>query len=187
MSLTYRMVVPPGWQLLPVRDRTDEELRALIVDNYRDLPRDSSGPFIARLADAVVEQAGSARRAGVIDLLFPLGSPWRAPVTTSIAVAIGSGTTPEGDRVETAPVNTEAGDASRTITELEHSSPGKVSAVRRVEYTWPLPDESGNVMIGTATLLSADDPDLSSLVEALTELSEVILSTIRWHREDDPA
>ncbi|MFF2631514.1 hypothetical protein ACFVR6_01385 [Microbacterium sp. NPDC058021] len=176
-GVSYRLVLPPGWLLLPVRDRSDAELRRLITDQYAHLPRDSAGPYIGRLADAVIDGARQARELDVIDILLPLGTPWRAPVSTSIAVAVGrDSAVPEGEVVETA-----AGEAWRLLLER----PGQ--ALRRVEYVWRVPDAADTLLVASFSIVGDDDPELQPIVDALTGLCDAILSTVRWERDDPTA
>ena len=76
----YRLVLPPGFLLIPVAHSTDDDIADLVRRHYRDLPRDSYGPQIDRTAAQLVASARSAREAGVLDLIVPMGVPWRAPV-----------------------------------------------------------------------------------------------------------
>lgn len=46
-GMFYRLVIPPGWLLLPVRNRSYAELKRLIKTQYADLPRDSASPHHA--------------------------------------------------------------------------------------------------------------------------------------------
>lgn len=168
---SYRIVVPPGWILLPVRDRSDDELRAAILERYRDLPRDSAGPLIARLADAVIDAARRARDAGAVDIVMPLGTPWRVPVSASIALAIGTdATTPSGAVVET-----EAGPAWRDTPPSDSEA-----TRRRIGYTWRIPDTVDGLLFATASVVGGDDPELAPVVDALADLCEAILATVRW-------
>jgi hypothetical protein len=174
-GISYRIVLPPGWLLLPVRDRSDEELHRLITEQYDHLPRDSAGPLVSRLADAVVDSARAARQVNVIDILLPLGTPWRAPVSTSIAIAVGPGDAdPEGETVETT-----AGDARRSVIER----PSR--ALRRVEYVWRVPEATGQVLVATFSIVGDDDPELEPVVDALTGLCDALLATLRWDRDAD--
>ncbi|MCR2813178.1 hypothetical protein NQ166_11725 [Microbacterium sp. zg.Y1090] len=174
-GVSYRVVLPPGWLLLPVRDCSDDELRRLITDQYAHLPRDSAGPYIGRLADAVVDGARQARRLDVIDILLPLGTPWQAPVSTSIAIAVGRDDDAglAGEVVETA-----AGDAWRV--QLERPD----QALRRVEYVWRVPDAAGMLLAASFSIVGDDEPELQPIVDALTGLCDAIVATVRW--DDDP-
>ena len=176
---SYRVVVPPGWILLPVRDRSDAEIRSMIVDRYRDLPRDSAGPHVERLADAVVSAARTARSAQVVDILLPLGTPWRAPASASIALAVATGTA----ELPGTPVETEAGTAWRE--ELPTGADGSdISTRRRITYQWHLPGGHGGFLIGTASIVAPGDEALLPIVDALADLCEAILATIRWDTEE---
>jgi hypothetical protein len=177
---SYRVVVPPGWILLPVRDRTDHEIRDMITERYRDLPRDSSGPHISRLADAIVSAARTARSAHVVDILLPLGTPWRAPVSASIALAVGTDAAePTGSTVET-----EAGTAWREEPTIPRSETD-LSTRRRVTYQWRIPNLDHGLLVATASVVGPDDAELLPIVDAITDLCEAILATIRWSDDDD--
>ncbi|MCR2827979.1 hypothetical protein [Microbacterium sp. zg.Y909] len=176
-GVSYRVVLPPGWLLLPVRDRSDDELRRLITDQYAHLPRDSAGPYIGRLADAIVDGARQARELDVIDILLPLGTAWQAPVSTSIAIAIGrdDDAEPAGEVVETS-----AGAAWRVQTERP------AQALRRVEYVWRVPDATGLLLVASFSIVGDDDPELQPIVDALTGLCDALVATVRWDA-DQPA
>ena len=173
-GVSYRIVLPPGWLLLPVRDRSDDELRRLITEQYDHLPRDSAGPLISRLADTVIDAARQARQVDVVDILLPLGTPWRAPISTSIALAVGrDDAEPVGEVVETA-----AGDAHRSVRERPARS------LRRVEYVWQVPDADGLLLVATFSIVGDDDDELQPIVDALTGLCDAILTTLRWESDD---
>ena len=176
---SYRVVVPPGWILLPVRDRTDAEIRDLITERYRDLPRDSASPLISRLADAIVAAARTARSAQVVDILLPLGTPWRAPVSASIALAVGI----EAVELTGEAVETEAGTAWREEPSLS-ASDTELSTRRRLVYQWHIPGLENGILIGTASVVGPDDVELGPIVDAVADLCEAILATIRWNTED---
>ncbi|WP_448256550.1 hypothetical protein [Microbacterium aurum] len=170
----YRITLPPGWLLLPVRDRTDEELHALIVGQYRDLPRDSAMPLVSRLADAVVTAAHTAREVDVIDIVLPLGAAWGSAVSTSIALAVGQDDPPTDGE----PVETNAGIATRTQADRAPN------ALRRVEYVWQIPPEGTELLVASFSIVGDEDPELAPLVDALTGLCDTILATIRWETDD---
>ena len=71
----YRVVLPPGFLLLPVQDATDDEIAQTVRDHYRALPRDTYGPRIDRVAAQLVASAHLARDARVLDLILPMGVP----------------------------------------------------------------------------------------------------------------
>ena len=166
----YRIVLPPGWLLLPVRDRTDAELHRLIMDQYREAPRDSAMPFISRLADAVIAGIRTARDVDVVDVILPLGAAWGSAVSTSIALAIGKDRMPDDGEL----VETEAGEAVRTERQRTPES------LRSVEYVWRIPASEDSLLVATFSIVGDDDPELAPIVDALTTLCDAVLSTLRW-------
>lgn len=168
--IAYRVIVPPGWLLLPVRDFSDEQLIDLIVDQFRDLPRDSAGPHLRRLAANIVEGFSHARQVNVIDVILPLGTAWVAPISTSIALAVAEGDDQGlGDEIET-----EAGIAVRTrLDNLD-------DAVARIEYVWRMPSDEPQLLVGVFSIVGEVDDESRPIVEGLIELCDMILSTLRW-------
>lgn len=169
-GVSYRLVLPPDWLLLPVRDSSDAELRKLIEKQYEKLPRDSSRPHIKRLASQVVEAVSSMREAHVIDVIMPLGTPWLAPISAAIAIAVGSGGLPEQSEF----IETQAGEAIRE--QQDHPS----NALRRVEYVWRIPRSSDQLLVASFSIVGEKDDQFEPIADALTELCDMILATLRW-------
>lgn len=171
--VSYRVIVPPGWLLLPVRDFSDEQLVDLIVGQFGDFPRDSAGPHLRRLANNIVEGFSHAREVNVIDVILPLGTAWLAPISTSIALAVA----PDGDIGDGDEVDTEAGIAVRTRRDDVDD------AIARIEYVWRMPGDAGRLLVGVFSIVGDVDDETRPIVEALIELCDMILSTLRWEGE----
>jgi hypothetical protein len=182
----YRVVLPPGFLLFPVRDKTDDEIAEMVRAHYRGLPRDTFGPRIERVADQILGAVRTARDARVLDLIVPMGVPWRAPVSLGIALSVAApdaGATWEG--LEGERVETDAGAAVRRRDRYEPSDdPEQIMPLARSRFAWRIPGDRDRLLAGVCTVSGASDPELLPLVDALVELGELMLQTIRW--EDPP-
>ncbi|HEX5857517.1 MAG TPA: hypothetical protein VFY91_05350 [Microbacterium sp.] len=183
----YRLVLPPGFVLFPVRDRTDDEIAAMVREHYRSLPRDSFGPRIDRVAEQILEIVRPAREAQVLDLVVPMGVPWRAPVSLGIALSVASPSSGAGawDSLPGERLETEAGPAVRTTERFPSAEdPREITRLAGTQYVWRVPGDDARLLLGVHTISGAGDPDLQPVVEALQELSDLILETMRWDEHD---
>ncbi len=179
----YRVILPPGFLLFPVRDRTDEQIAQIVRDHYRSLPKDSYGPRIERVAEHILAAARPARAAAVIDLILPMGVAWRAPVSVATALSIAPGGSSSlwaglpGESVKTL-----AGPAVRQETDhpIEpDDAPDEIIRRRTVQFSWVAPG-TDRLLTAVSTVSAAADADLEPLVEGLVELSDLMMTTLRW-------
>ncbi|GLJ94072.1 hypothetical protein [Microbacterium dextranolyticum] len=188
----YRLVLPPGFLLIPVARSTDDEVADLVRRHYRDLPRDSYGPQIDRAAAQLVASARSARDAGALDLVVPMGVAWRAPVSLTIAIstapAPSRSTAPAADSDEEDPspsaaretVTTSAGEAVReTVRFTPPASADEMAPLLRLRFVWPIPGGDGELR-AICTISGKADAELAPIVDGLTELGDLLLRTLRW-------
>lgn len=184
----YRLILPPGFLLFPVRDRSDEEIVQLVRDHYRSLPRDSFAPRIDRVAEQILSIARPARAAAVIDLIVPMGVPWRAPVSVGTALSVTApAASSEWEALPGAHLDTHAGPAVReAITHPIAAVPEEITRRRTVQFTWRIPGDD-RLLVAVSTVSAAGDPELEPLVDALVELSDLILTTMRWADAPSPA
>jgi len=183
----YRLVLPPGFLLIPVARSTDVEITDLVRRHYRDLPRDSYGPQIDRTAAQLVASARSARNAGVLDLVVPMGVPWRAPVSLAIAISTGpAGPAPTADDAELSAsevsetVTTSAGTAVRATERFAvPDTAGEMAPLIRMRFGWPIPG-SDRQLLAVCTISGRADPELTPIIDALAELGDLLLRTLRW-------
>jgi hypothetical protein len=181
-SPRYRVVLPPGFLLFPVRDLDDAQLAQLVRDHYRSLPRDTFGPRIESVAEQIVAVARPARSASVIDLILPMGVPWRAPVSVAIALSLSApGAASFDDDVAGERIDTEAGVAMRDETShpIDDARPDEIVRRRTVQFTWAVPGTT-QLLTAVSTVSAAADPELEPLVEGLVELSDLMMTTLRW-------
>lgn len=181
----YRLILPPGFLLFPVRDRTDAEISQMVHEHYRSLPRDSFGPRIDRVAEQILSVARPARDSAVVDLIVPMGVPWRAPVSVATALSVTvPASAAEWEGLAGERVDTQAGPAVRE--ETSHPAPSDaddISRRRTVQFTWRIPEDD-RLLVAVSTVSAAGDPELDPLVDGLVELSDLMMTTMRW---DDPA
>lgn len=178
----YRVVLPPGFLLFPVRARSDAEIAAIVREHYRDLPRDTYGPRIDRTVAQVVASARAARDAGVLDLIVPMGVPWRAPVSFAIALSVTAeqGGTASWGELEGERVRTDAGEAVRTLDRFPPPPESdELGPLARIRCAWRMPQDE-RMLVGVCTVSGSADPELAPVVEGLIELGDLMLQTIRW-------
>ena len=85
-----------------------------------------------------------------------------------------------GERVET-----EAGQAVRTTERFPAAEdPREITRLAGTQYVWRVPGDDARLLMGVHTISGAGDPDLEPVVEALQELSDLILETMRWDERD---
>lgn len=187
-SSNYRIVLPAGWSMIPVREGTVAAITATIDTLLSGVPRDSRPARERILRDSLTSLADDARRAGGIDLIIPLVQPWVVPASMSILMS-ATGVGPDVTDVATFAdavaggtshdvVDTFGGKAFREQKEGAAPSPNEASCVRTIMYTW-LP-ERGTAVIATASITSTHFEGYDQIVDALTELVDSILTTVSW-------
>ncbi|MCK0117276.1 hypothetical protein MWU57_09540 [Isoptericola sp. S6320L] len=187
----YALILPPGFVLIPAQGDVEADVRAVVRRHYGTRLDDRTRGRIRRLERSLVATVRSARERGVVDVVLPLGVPWRAPVSLALAFApAGPGGAPDADATT---VVTRAGEARRQVVEhhdapapdvdLPGESPG--GAVRTVHHVWTPPVPGAAVLVGTFTISGAPDPELTPLVDELTELGDTMMASLRWR--DVPA
>lgn len=181
----YRLVLPPGFLLIPVAHSTDDEIADLVRRHYRDLPRDSYGPQIERTAAQLVASARSAREAGVLDLVVPMGVPWRAPVSLAIAISTAAApgaADPESSASESTEIvtTTTAGEAVRATERFTApATADEMAPLLRMRFRWSIPDAERQ-LLAVCTISGTVDPELAPIADALAELGDLLLRTLRW-------
>ncbi len=188
----YRLVLPPGWVLIPVGESAEQAITNLIDRQFAGLPNDSYGPQKKRLGDGLRTIAAEARQAGGIDLIFPLAMPWLVPVSAGIVVSEVRTDAPSGtavallvERMQVRQPNatsavTRAGRCVRELVDLPRADQLTVAAVRTVHYTWPVPGAPGTFLVAALTISGQPITEFEPIVEALTELFDVMMESVVW-------
>lgn len=182
LSRKPQMILPPGWAWIPVQGNRRSTVRELFREAWETAPRDSIGPFIHRLEDAMVEVLDEASGAGGIAVVMPIGVPWQVPVSASIALSLlepesGELKLPSGDAVQT-----DAGPATREILDFEAPAgidPESLVVLRTIETTWITP-EGGGYLLASATISGIALDDYRPITEALTTLILTMLDALTW-------
>lgn len=200
----YRMVIPPGWVRIPLRDGTDDALEDLVYSRLRDLPpdvpKDDGMKYRLMVRRSVARQVSEAREAGGLDLYLPLTARYGIPLMASFLVSVH-----RADRAAIAPPVLLArlsddglsDDGTRTSTEelagttavrrehVRQAEPERDLPVptRLVEYALPVPRDPGRFV--SVVFSTAGDGDVdSSFTQAVTELFDASMLTFRWTRDD---
>lgn len=94
-SLSYRMVMPPGWIRLDVnpsgegQGKLEQEISALTRFASARLEPKEAASFSESVAAAVRREVDSARSAGVVDLYMLIDPPGGVPIDASFVISIG--------------------------------------------------------------------------------------------------
>lgn len=191
----YSLVLPPGFVLIPVQGDVEATVRRVVKQHYGAITDDRTRGRVRRLERSLVAAVLSAREQGVVDVVLPLGVPWQVPVSLSLAFAPArSGAAPDASPGSTTVV-TRGGEARREVVEhdagtrpeievqLPGDSPG--GALRTVHHVWEAPAPGLDHLVGTFTVSGSDDPELAPMVDALTELGDTIMASLRWGGGED--
>ena len=202
---SYDVLLPPGWQRLPVGAGATAAVREILDHAFQDVPADSAGPFRAELEKMLLGQIERARRQHGLDLYLPVGGARDRPVAASFLVSHLPPPELPGNPIDTAvEVMAElAGDSNGRAT-----SPVAVAGMpalrmdrvaapdlrpplgverpsRRVHYVVPVPGGGGFLVVAFSTVVSepstgADGAPEPLLSDALVDLFDAVMSTLRW-------
>ena len=192
----YSIVLPPGWQRIPLRSGTDKAIRGAVRTAFAGLPRDAPPDTVSshrlRLERQLARAARHARDQGGSDMYVPAGPVYQAPVAASFVVSelsLGPAD-PAGVAAMLVagddpwqPVTTDGAGGVR-VERTAGPSPGEgvEFGSRRVDYILPVPGRSGRWLMIAFSTFGAGDPG-DRVAEALTELFDAIMSTFRWGRD----
>jgi hypothetical protein len=192
----YTLVLPPGWEQIPVRVGTDSAITAILDRKFRalpeKLPRDKLVPYRVEVEGRLRKAAGEARKKGAIDLYLPVEFRNGLPVPASFVVAEGRLGT--GDSIDPAQIVSrlvsEAADgtvmnldgvaSARTeLTGAPDPAQGIEYGSRRVDYAVPVPDDPDRWLLFGFSTVGAGDPD-DQVAKMLVQLFDAIMTTFRW-------
>jgi hypothetical protein len=194
----YRLVLPPGWVQVPVRDEMPGTAHEVISTAFKKppegIPRDAFTSAKIELERRLERMIDKAKADGGLELFLACGHAYANPVPASFLVAEGS----LGDScddplaVVTAIAEGAARDGGKPgqLTALDGSpaarveriaapGPGDGQASLRVEYTTPVPGGADRWMVITFSTLGDGDP-AGEYAGLLAELFDAIMSTFRW-------
>jgi hypothetical protein len=194
----YTVVLPPGWQRLPVRTDADKAIRAAVADALRavpkNVPRDQLAPYRVELERRLRAMVASARKPGGLDLYLPVQPVHGVPIPASFVVSEGSlgAVDPVDPAQMVAYLATESVNGTAVTVDgsgavrTEHTAGPEPTAdlevgSRRVDYMVPVPGEADRWLVVAFSTLGAGDPD-DQIAAALVQLFDAIMSTFRWDR-----
>jgi hypothetical protein len=195
----YRLVLPPGWFQVPVRDAKPGTVHEVVSSAFRNppegIPRDSFTSArieLERRLDSVIRKA---KTNGGLELFLACGNAYNDPVPASFLIAEGSLGADSGDdplAVVTALAEGAARDGGKPgqLTALDGAPAARIERIAgpdsdaeypslRVEYTVAVPGAQGQWMVITFSTLGDGDP-AGEYARLLAELFDAILSTLRW-------
>ncbi|MGV8967026.1 MAG: hypothetical protein ACOH2F_12185 [Cellulomonas sp.] len=192
---SYRLVLPPTWVMLPVGDASQRAIDTLLDEQFghQTTPRDLTNR--RRLTESLRALVAGARASGGLDVIFPLVIPWQVPLSAGIVMSELRSTAPSdlavaalmGSMQRSRPgstlAETQAGVALREV--VDHPTAVEVdaealTALRTVYYTWPQRDAPGSFLISALTISGQAIAEFAPIVDALTELNDVMMQTLVW-------
>ncbi|AEG45553.1 hypothetical protein [Isoptericola variabilis] len=190
----YALILPPGFVLIPAQGDVEADVRAVVKRHYGAHLNDRTRGRVRRLEQSLVATVSSAKERGVVDVVLPLGVPWRVPVSLAAAFAPARhGGEPVAGPGSTT-VRTRAGDARREVVEHDRDDrveldvdlpePAPGGPLRTVHHVWESPARGVDRLVGTFTISGSADPELAPMVDALTELGDTIMASLRWRGID---
>jgi hypothetical protein len=192
----YAIVMPPGWEQIPLRQGTDAAVKKILDNAFGrlgpDLPRDRVTPYRKELERRLGRVISQARNNGGFCLYLPVEHMHQAPIAASFVVSQGS----LGSDQQIAP----AAIMSELISGLEGAEQVTVDGVpaariervappepeteieqgsRRVDYVIPVPGQHDEWLVVAFSTLGGGDPeDEYAILQA--ELFDAIMATFRW-------
>ena len=194
----YRLVLPPGWVQVPVRDAVPGTAHQVIATAFREppegIPRDAFTSAKIELELRLEKMIRQAKNEGGLELFLACGQAYANPVPASFLIAEGSlgSATDDPLAVVTAIAERAARDGGKPgeLTALDGAPAARVERIAephgsddqpslRVEYTVPVPGSADRWMVITFSTLGDGDPS-GEYAATLAELFGAILSTFRW-------
>lgn len=198
---SYRLVLPPPWARIPLREGTEEAVTAIVervaATTPRHVPPDQVGPRKRELVRVMTTRAAELREKGGIDLYLPLdtihGFAVRASFSVSETLPPGADPAESGEVLDvlaaapgSARVST-AGDArsGAPATEWvrrERVVPGEPDhdPAVLVDYTAAVPGAEHVWLVASFSVVGGDSGDPDGTARPLVELFDAIMSTWRW-------
>jgi hypothetical protein len=195
----YRLVLPPGWVQVPVRDAVPGTAHEVISTVFRKppegIPRDAFTSARIELERRLERMIRTAKTNGGLELFLACGHAYANPVPASFLIAEGSlgGACDDPLAVVTAIAEAAARDGGKPgqLTAVDGAPASRVERITapeaeeddqaslRVEYTVPVPAGANRWMVISFSTLGDGDPS-GKYASLLAELFDAIMSTFRW-------
>ncbi len=197
-AIGYTIVLPPGWQHIPVRRGSDEAIakisRGVVRQFSKSQPRDTLTAYRIELERRLRAAVGEARRKAATDIYLPVGLVRGIPVPASFLVSeLSLGSVEDIDPAHMI-ANLASGEDSRAVTvagaigartertaradpsqQAEHGS-------RRVDYVLAVPGDADRYLAVAFSTIGGGDPD-DAYARVLVELFDAMMMTWRWRWE----
>jgi hypothetical protein len=192
----YRVVLPPGWVRIPLRDGAEQAIDAVLEPKFAGLPADRYGPVRAELRKRLMAQVQTARRNEGIDLYLPVEQIGGVTVAASVVVGLLRFSTLETPSAEDVLVLLAADGEGARLTELDGAGAVRTDRVepgqegredehafgsRRVDYVTAIPDDPDAWLSISFSTVADGDPS-GPVADLLVELFDAIVGTFRWVR-----
>lgn len=198
---SYRLVLPPPWSRIPLREGTDEAVQ-VIVDRVvattpTSIPPDQVGPRKRELARTMLRRAAELRDKGGIDLYLPLDTIRGFSVRTSFSVSeslppgadpaewaevlAALAAEPGAERVDTAD-DPRTGAPATEWVRRERVVPGdeERDPAILVDYTTAVPGAEHVWLVASFSVVGSDAEDPEGTARPFVELFDAIMTTWRW-------
>jgi hypothetical protein len=198
---SYRLVLPPPWSRIPLRDGTEEVVHGIVervaATTPKHVPPDQVGPRKRELARTMLQQASALRDKGGIDLYLPLDTirGFSARTTFSVSETLPPGADP-GEWADVLAVLAGETGAERVVTAGdERSGAPPTEWVRRerivpgeeerdpailVDYTTAVPGAEHVWLVASFSIVGSDAEDPEGTARPFVELFDAIMTTWRW-------
>jgi hypothetical protein len=189
----YRVVLPPGWARIPLRDDPARAVDAILDESFRGLPMDSYGPMRKELRRQWLAQVEAARDNEGVDLYLPVERVHGQTIAASFVVSVVSFDSVESPRPEDVLVSVAADTDGTSLTEVDGAPAIRTETVvpaaeggdesqvgsRRVSYLVSIPDSGDRWMAVSFSTLGDGDPE-GQVARLLVDLFDAVVSTLRW-------
>ncbi|MEV0930350.1 hypothetical protein ACIBMX_24375 [Streptomyces phaeochromogenes] len=197
MPLGYRLVPPPGWDMIPLRDGADEAVKRIVdlgvTQLSEDIPKDDVIRARLELMKRLNKAVQQARKADGLTLYLPVerihGTLIAASIVVSEALAgprvgVGSGEVVAqllADGASSEPVTIDGADGVRVDKTVAADLEREVAyASRRIDYVLPVPGSTVAQWVTVCFSTIADGHPHSEFAEVLVELFDAVMTTFRW-------
>jgi hypothetical protein len=198
---SYRLVLPPPWSRIPLRDGTEEVVHGIVervaATTPKHVPPDQVGPRKRELARTLLQRAAELRDKGGIDLYLPLDTirGFSARTSFSVSETLPPGADP-GEWADVLAVLAGEAGAERVLTAGDERSGAPATEwVRRerivpgeeerdpailVDYTTAVPGAEHVWLVASFSIVGSDAEDPEGTARPFVELFDAIMTTWRW-------
>ncbi|MFE9608308.1 hypothetical protein [Streptomyces sp. NPDC006012] len=193
----FNVVPPPGWDIIPLQNGTDEAIRKIVNKSVLQLPpgfpKDDIPKARLRLIKELKETVRQARKSNGLSLYLPIerihGMIIPASFVASEPLHAQVGDVDSRDLLINIAQNADISSAREldeiaAVRTLQKLPPAPDKGVEvpswRVQYVVPIPNSTpARLMTFTFSTLIVPDMDIK-FAETLVELFDAVMTTFRW-------